>query len=189
MPSRTEEERQLIDDLSEKQSDIDCDSRVIKYDSGGQAYATYCSHESGWGTTHKGKGRCKLHGGASDGRPIITGVYSKQLSTTVAAEMERIWNDPNFGNLLEELAVAKALFSNLMEDASSDIEDKEFWEAKDITTTVARFTMRTYPYNISAPRRIREFKRRSFISIIHSLNPFTIDLATAPSSEFSKTSL
>lgn len=137
MPSRTEEERQLIDDLPEKQSDVDCNSRVIKYDSGGQTYATYCSHESGWGTTHKGRGRCKLHGGASDGRPIITGVYSKQLSTTVAAEMERIWNDPNFGNLLEELAVAKALFSNLMEAASSDIEDKEFWEAKDITTTVA----------------------------------------------------
>jgi hypothetical protein len=64
-------------------------------------------------------------------------VYSKQLSTDVATEMERIWNDPNFGNLLEELAVTKALFSNLMEDASGDIESKNFWEVEDKTTTVA----------------------------------------------------
>lgn len=135
MPTRTEEERQLIIGLLEKEPDVDCNARVIKYLTGGKAYAAHCSHESGWGTTHKGRGRCKLHGGASDGRPIVTGVYSKSLTTDVATEMERIWNDPNFGSLLEELAVTKAMFSNLMEDASGDIEGSEFWEVKDVTIT------------------------------------------------------
>jgi hypothetical protein len=31
---------------------------------------TYCGQWAGWGTSHSGEGRCKLHGGASPGAPL-----------------------------------------------------------------------------------------------------------------------
>jgi len=45
-----------MSDLDPKEADEYCNAR--KTDGSG-----YCQHEAGWGTEHKGHGRCKFHGG------------------------------------------------------------------------------------------------------------------------------
>jgi hypothetical protein len=75
---------------------------------------TPCKHESGWGTNHFGKGRCKLHGGASDGRPIIHGRYAKALQGKLREKFIATQEDPNPLDLLPELAVQRTLLTDYM---------------------------------------------------------------------------
>lgn len=138
MPKRTDQEQEIILSLVKREPDVYCNARVIKYRVGGddEPEGNYCGQRAGWSTDHPGQGRCKLHGGASAGAPIVHGMYSKQLTSTLAKEVERIANDPNFLNLYEELALAKAAFGNLMSKLEGRMEtDGNFWITQDVTAT------------------------------------------------------
>jgi hypothetical protein len=136
MPSRTDEEKNIMLALVKQEPEMDCNARVIKYDGAGKAYGDHCGQRAGWGTEHPGKGRCKLHGGASAGAPIVSGLYSKQLNSTLAAEVERIANDPNFLNLYEELAIIKASFGDFMKALEKKMqEDGNWWITTKVTNT------------------------------------------------------
>jgi hypothetical protein len=73
-----------------------------------------CKHEAGWGTDHFGEGRCKLHGGASHGRPIIHGRYAYALQGKLREKFVESMEDDNPLDLLPELAVQRTLLQNFM---------------------------------------------------------------------------
>jgi len=136
MPSRTDEEKDLITALVKREPDKDCNARIIRYGGDGNPIGDYCGQTAGWSTEHPGVGRCKFHGGSSAGAPIVHGMYSKQLNSTLQAEVERIANDPNFLNLYEELAVAKAAFGDLMTKLDLKMGgDGNWWIAQEVTNT------------------------------------------------------
>ena len=136
MPKRTDEETALMAETDQRQPDRLCNARVIKYDGSGNPNIEYCGKTAGWGTDHVGTGRCRLHGGASGGAPIVSGLYSKQLNSTLAKEVDRIANDPNFLTLYDELALAKAAFANLMSKLETKMDgDEDFWTMERVTTT------------------------------------------------------
>ena len=77
---------------------------------------TKCAKSAGWGTDHKGSGKCKLHGGASKGPPKGTqnalkhGIYArlfKPEELDAAAEMA--------GSVDTELAIARLNLAKLLE--------------------------------------------------------------------------
>lgn len=65
-----------------------------------------CRRPAGWGTEHLGSGRCKLHGGAS---PIKHGRYSQVATRRLGELLAHHAEDPDPTNLLEELALMRAL--------------------------------------------------------------------------------
>ena len=76
---------------------------------------TPCKRPAGWGTDHIGKGKCKLHGGASSGRPIINGRYSVKHREKLASKMHEFLADPEPGNLMSELALTRALLQDYLD--------------------------------------------------------------------------
>lgn len=71
-----------------------------------------CRHEAGWGTDHFGEGRCKLHGGASHGRPIIHGRYAYALQGKLREKFAAAMTDVNPLDLLPELAMQRTLLAD-----------------------------------------------------------------------------
>lgn len=88
----------------------------------------YCSLAAGSGTNHLGEGRCKYHGGASPGRPITHGLYSKKYNKTLAETTEELRAHPELLNLSAELLSLKAMlgniFSVLPEEPGDWLEDE-----------------------------------------------------------------
>lgn len=70
-----------------------------------------CQRPAGWGTSHVGEGRCKLHGGAS---PIKHGRYSK-LSNPLGIKIQEHMEDTNPLDMIAELATLKALLERWLE--------------------------------------------------------------------------
>jgi len=78
-----------------------------------------CQRVAGWGTGHKGEGRCSYHGGKG-GAPIKHGRYStKKHALQDKLEQYRTEDDP--GDLWEELALLRALLQRQLD--SDDIEE------------------------------------------------------------------
>ncbi len=76
---------------------------------------TPCQLPAGWSTDHVGRGKCKMHGGAAGtGRPPTHGRYSTVRREALRAKIEKFRNDPEAGNLLEELAVLRALLEDYL---------------------------------------------------------------------------
>jgi hypothetical protein len=73
----------------------------------------YCELVAGFGTNHVGEGRCKFHGGASPGRPITHGLYSKRYNKTLAETTEELRAHPELLNLSAELLSLKAMIGNI----------------------------------------------------------------------------
>lgn len=71
-----------------------------------------CRQEAGWGTTHVGQGRCKLHGGAT---PIKHGRYSGLQLPRIADLWRAYQADPEPLNLLDDLAMARAILHEFLE--------------------------------------------------------------------------
>lgn len=67
-----------------------------------------CQRPAGWGTSHVGEGRCKLHGGNA-GRPIEHGRYSVTRRAGLQTKMAQFYNDPAAGDLRSELALLRAM--------------------------------------------------------------------------------
>ena len=81
---------------------------------------------------------CQVHGAGSKkrpgGRPTKTGIYSKYLPKRIASRYEEFLGDPTSLDLENEIAVAKARLTELLERADSG-ESYDAWEdAKNIYT-------------------------------------------------------
>ena len=116
MPNRTKKARRLIDSLPIKTPDKYCNARTP---------TGYCKHTAGWKTTHKGVGRCTLHGGSAGRNPSM-GIYSRNMQSTVKKEFEKLANHPMLVNLYSELALTKALLSNLLKKLEDKMDDPDF---------------------------------------------------------------
>ena len=69
--------------LKREATDI-CNARTL--------YGGYCESEAGLGTKHIGRGRCKFHGGASDGPPRKPHYLKKQYIAKIDKENTTIAN-------------------------------------------------------------------------------------------------
>src|SRR5690606_14601494 len=82
-----------------------------------------CQQVAGWGTDQVGTGRCKLHGGASTGRPIIHGRYSFKHAASLQGKVQEYLADPEPGNLLHELALMRALLQDFLDKMTDGAVD------------------------------------------------------------------
>jgi hypothetical protein len=119
MPTRTIEEREFIDSLPSRAAGKYCNARTPNSDTG------YCRKLAGTGTDHLGKGRCKFHGGSSKGRPIIHGMYSDNLPSTIRKEFDKLVKSPQLIDLSSELALTKALLSHYLKLIEDNLGDKD----------------------------------------------------------------
>jgi hypothetical protein len=74
-----------------------------------------------------GRDRCKQHGGASPGRPIIHGRRSKYLPARLLERVEDGLNDTNLISLGEDVALMDALISEECENLGED-KPAELWK-------------------------------------------------------------
>jgi hypothetical protein len=65
--------------------------------------------------------RCRRHGGASTGRPIVTGRYSVTHRQALAAKVQRFLEDPAPADLSAELALIRALLQDYLERYSDGV--------------------------------------------------------------------
>ena len=74
----------------------------------------YCGQTAGWGTTHVGYGRCKLHGGAS---PYKHGLYSDVAKKryTIKDFIEIAKNDPETFHISTQMSLQMGLLSERVE--------------------------------------------------------------------------
>lgn len=86
----------------------------------------YCKKRAGWGTAHVGKGRCKLHGGNTPGRPIKHGLYSKKMKASVAAQLKEMVEHPAFASLYSEFGLLKLALSNIIGSFDEEFFNKIF---------------------------------------------------------------
>lgn len=84
-----------------------------------------CTQAAGWGTVHPGRGRCKLHGGASAGRPIEHGRYSLAHRQALADKQRAFLSDPEPGNLAGEVALMRALLQEYLERYPAGVNPTE----------------------------------------------------------------
>jgi len=73
---------------------------------------TPCKKPAGWGTNHKGVGKCKLHGGAT---PIKHGLYSKYTNHRLADMIDKLSNDDELLNLRKTIALQQSLILNILD--------------------------------------------------------------------------
>lgn len=73
-----------------------------------------CRRPAGWGTSHVGQGRCKLHGGKA-GAPIKTGRYSLTHRKSLEAKALAFAADPNPADLTGELSLMRALLQDYLD--------------------------------------------------------------------------
>lgn len=62
-----------------------------------------------------GAQRCRMHGGASPGRPVIHGRYSLAHRAALADKMRAFLEDPRPGDLSHELALMRALLADFLD--------------------------------------------------------------------------
>ncbi len=84
----------------------------------------YCRATAGRGTSHSGRGRCKVHGGLQpDGdERVTTGTRSRVLSGTLGQLIEQERNRPDPLNLEGELATLRALVADLRARKPEEID-------------------------------------------------------------------
>lgn len=113
-----------------------------------------CERPAGWGTATPGFGPCKLHGGRS---LVKHGRYSKTKRKALAKEAARLVADPDPLNLLQELAMARALFQDyLNRNEKTDIDVSDAMEhVEAISRIVKRIEDIRAQDAISRPELIR----------------------------------
>ncbi|MFP3947996.1 MAG: hypothetical protein ACLFWG_04645 [Longimicrobiales bacterium] len=94
----------------------------------------YCKARSGAGTDHVGQGRCKHHGGDS---PIKSGRYSTVEREDLAEAMEAFLADPDPLNLLDEVAMLKALIRGELNRHEELVEALLAWNRVELLEATA----------------------------------------------------
>ena len=69
-----------------------------------------CVRVAGFGTDHKGEGRCRTHGGKT---PIKHGLYSSVMPPEYREKYETLRQAPNTNSLIEELAFLRTVLMRL----------------------------------------------------------------------------
>jgi hypothetical protein len=72
---------------------------------------TPCKKPAGWGTNHKGIGKCKLHGGAT---PIKHGLYSKYTNHRLGDMIDKLSDDDELLNLRKTIALQQSLIIDIL---------------------------------------------------------------------------
>lgn len=83
-----------------------------------------CQKPAGWGTSHKGEGRCRIHGGAT---PVKHGLYSKYTRHKLSEMIDRMAEDEELLNLRQNAAFLQSLIIdilNRLEDGSLTYDPK-----------------------------------------------------------------
>ena len=117
---------------------VDMDTCGAKTRGGGS-----CGQRAGWGTSHVGIGRCKLHGGKT---PIKTGRYSLVHRQSLAAKAQKFLDDPAPSELGSELALMRALLQDYLERYADGVKmpaaeiERVFGMIETITKLVERAT-------------------------------------------------
>lgn len=70
----------------------------------------YCRYPAGWGTSHPGKGRCKIHGGA---RHDPDQVRQPPVPRSLRQAVEERKRDPELLSLVNEIALLRAIQERL----------------------------------------------------------------------------
>ena len=65
---------------------------------------------AGWGTDHKGTGKCRNHGGCT---PSKHGLYSAVIPAEYREKYEDLRQAPNMNSLIDELAYLRIVFMRL----------------------------------------------------------------------------
>lgn len=78
--------------------------------------ASYCKHEPGFGTDHPGVGRCKFHAGCTSAMEKRHRYDTVKFSSRVQQLFDDFRNDPQPYNMLNELAMLRAIAVNFAED-------------------------------------------------------------------------
>lgn len=86
----------------------------------------YCYSRAGSGTNHKGYGRCRLHAGNT---PASEQRYAALLNPVIAELVAQFLDDPDPLDLRAELAAARALFKNFIDEYGSISEALLAWYA------------------------------------------------------------
>lgn len=124
MPKRTDEERSLIESLPVLKPDKKCNART------GNSDRPYCQNTAGYGTEHVGTGRCKFHGGASNGRPaMLDTIRARFNGLTLQEDYDKIANDPNLVNMRSELAATKTLVAEIIKTVTERLRNDGFENA------------------------------------------------------------
>jgi hypothetical protein len=84
----------------------------------------YCRSRAGWGTTHVGSGRCRIHDGGGDDR-VKHGLHRRYQFKTQkrTAGLEHQSADPTPLDLSAELALARTLLQEWLEKKDTDPAD------------------------------------------------------------------
>lgn len=96
-----------------------------------------CKKPAGAGTNHLGTGRCKLHGGASDGAPngnqraVKHGIYARVYKAEELDEASAM-----VGNIDTELAIARLQLRNLIELQQKQLDEPILEQIEEMTLAV-----------------------------------------------------
>jgi|GEM_PF-2079786 len=106
-----EEEKRLIEEVEKEKGFKICG--YISYDENNNL--TVCKKSAGWGTTHVGQGRCRLHGGV--GRPATSGKWVVYHGGDIKTIFDRVkeYEDVLVKDHQESLKIVYALFGVLDE--------------------------------------------------------------------------
>jgi len=131
------------------EADITCNGKIHRQD-------RYCKKAAGWGTEHKGSGRCKLHGGCSTGPKAGQLRYSDYVPENLVElyELFSAEGDKDIKSLNDEIAMLRARIAIL---CSRNID------IKDIAGKVIEFEGRydgTIVGYVEALRRLIESKQK-----------------------------
>lgn len=69
-----------------------------------------CPRVAGWGTDHKGTGKCRNHGGCT---PSKHGLYSTVIPAEYREKYEELRQAPNMNSLMDELAYLRIVLMRL----------------------------------------------------------------------------
>lgn len=89
-----------------------------KIDPGEWGGPGYCKAPAGHKTGHLGDGRCHLHGGTDNGRPVEHGLYSQrreELREDLKGTIEEAEGIDTPGSMWAEVAVLRALLSEFLD--------------------------------------------------------------------------
>lgn len=111
---------------SQREADAYCQARHLIKRGENAGKWTYCRNEAGKGTNHLGFGRCKFHGGSLT---AVENRYARLLNPSYGELVEEFYNDPDPLNLRAELAVARAILQDTLDNHEQWNEQLMAWHA------------------------------------------------------------
>lgn len=97
----------------------------------------FCTQKAGWGTSHEGEGRCKLHGGSSPAgvhQPNYkNGRYARRMKGELKKRLESMETvESDVLDVIPELQVSQAVFSVNLERFEKMLDAGELEKKKDL---------------------------------------------------------